>query len=112
DALHATTEDAAALAGLVRDKTGGNPFFVRQFLTALVETGADNDFVRYDAAERRWQWDLDRITAHGFSDDVVELMAEKLARFGSNTREALAQLACLGSTVKIANLVTIRGDDE
>ena len=37
DALHSTVETAAPLADLVYDKTGGNPFFTIQFLTALAE---------------------------------------------------------------------------
>src|SRR5262249_15227122 len=37
DALHCTREDAEPLARLVYEKTGGNPFFTIQFLTALAE---------------------------------------------------------------------------
>ena len=37
DALHSTAAAASPLADLVYDKTGGNPFFTIQFLTALAE---------------------------------------------------------------------------
>ena len=39
DALHCAPERAAPLARLVHEKTGGNPFFTIQFLTALAEEG-------------------------------------------------------------------------
>ena len=39
DALHCDPERAGPLAQLVHEKTGGNPFFAIQFLTALAEEG-------------------------------------------------------------------------
>ena len=39
DALRCEPKRAAPLAQLVHDKTAGNPFFVIQFLHALVEEG-------------------------------------------------------------------------
>ena len=39
DALHCEPERARPLAQLVHEKTGGNPFFAIQFITALAEEG-------------------------------------------------------------------------
>src|SRR5271168_3680525 len=39
EALHCEPERARPLAHLVQEKTGGNPFFAMQFLTALAEEG-------------------------------------------------------------------------
>ena len=39
DALHSGLERIATLAQLVCNKTAGNPFFARQFLTALADEG-------------------------------------------------------------------------
>ena len=39
DALHCELDSARPLAQLVHEKTGGNPFFTIQFLTALAEEG-------------------------------------------------------------------------
>ena len=39
DALHCEPDSAGPLALLVHEKTGGNPFFAIQFLTALAEEG-------------------------------------------------------------------------
>src|SRR5262249_21465888 len=40
DSLHCDLEQVAPLARLVHSKTGGNPFFAIQFLSALAEEGA------------------------------------------------------------------------
>ena len=39
DALHCEPDTAYPLAQLLHEKTGGNPFFAIQFLTALAEEG-------------------------------------------------------------------------
>jgi predicted ATPase len=40
DALRCEPEHALPLSHLVYDKTGGNPFFVMQFIAALADEGA------------------------------------------------------------------------
>src|SRR4029077_5483295 len=39
DSLHCEPERAVSLASLIREKTAGNPFFVIQFISALVDAG-------------------------------------------------------------------------
>ena len=92
--------DAAPLAQLVHEKTAGNPFFVIQFLHALAEEG----LLRFDHDAARWSWDLDRIRAKGYTDNVVDLMVGKLTRLPVETQQALQQLACLGNVADIAML--------
>jgi predicted ATPase/signal transduction histidine kinase len=108
DTLQCGTDDAEPLAQLLQQKTGGNPLFVIQFLTALAEDG----FLAFDANSRRWLWNLQSIRAKGFTDNVVDLMTEKLGRLPGVTREALQQLACLGNSAGIATLKAIRGESK
>ena len=74
DALRCEPARAAPLAQLVHEKTGGNPFFAIQFLHALAEEG----LLAFDHDAARWRWDLDRIHAKGYTDNVVDLMVGKL----------------------------------
>ena len=104
DAFHCEDERAEPLARLVYEKTGGNPFFTIQFLTAL----ADEGLVAFDAGEARWQWDLDRIHGKGFTDNVADLMVGKLRRLPAGTREVLKQLACLGSRADLVRLAQLQ----
>ena len=71
DALRAEQQHVRPLAELVYEKTGGNPFFTIQFLTALAEEGA----ARVRAGTAAWTGTWPRIRAKGFTDNVVDLMA-------------------------------------
>ena len=108
DALHCRPEGARPLAQLVREKTSGNPFFSIQFLTALNEEG----LLAFDPAAPAWRWDVDRIGAKGYTDNVGDLMAKKLERLSVPTREALKLLACLGNVADIATLTLVYEETE
>jgi PAS domain S-box-containing protein len=108
DALRCAPERTLPLAQLVHEKTGGNPFFGIQFLTAL----ADERLLAFDPVARVWQWDMDRIHARNYTDNVVDLVAAKLKRFSATTQEALKQLACLGNVVGISTLALVHGETE
>jgi len=108
DTLHCELERAEPLALLVYDKTLGNPFFAIQFLTALAEEG----LLSFDAYAAAWMWDLPRIRAKGYTDNVVDLMVGKLKRLPEATQERFKQLACLGNVAEIAALTLVHGLSE
>ena len=103
DALRCEPRRAAPLAHLVQEKTAGNPFFVIQFVHALAEEG----LLRFDHDAAHWSWDLDRIHAKSYADNVVDLMVGKLTRLPAATQRALQQLACLGNVAEFARLSTV-----
>jgi serine/threonine protein kinase len=74
DTLRAEPERIEALCELVLQRTRGNPFFVTQFLTTLYKEGVFN----FDAVSGQWQWDMSAIQAMGITDNVVELMADRV----------------------------------
>ena len=108
DALHCLPARAEPLARLVHQKTSGNPFFAIQFLTAL----ADEGLLSFDPAGPAWQWDIDRIRARDYTDNVVDLMAGKLRRLSEPTQAALQDLACLGNMAEIATLSLVHQKTE
>ena len=59
-----------------------------------------------------WSWDLDRIHAKGYTDNVVDLMVGKLTRLPVETQAALQQLACLGNIAEITMLSIVHGTSE
>jgi predicted ATPase/two-component sensor histidine kinase len=105
DTLHAQQEITQPLAQLVHEKTAGNPFFAIQFVTAL----ADEGLLAFDPAVRAWRWDIERIRAKGFTDNVVDLLVGRLDRLPGATQEVLRQFACLGSKTRTALLGTVFG---
>src|SRR5216684_4129699 len=108
DTLHCVHASAEPLARLVHDKTLGNPFFAIQFLTAL----ADEGMLAFEPDAAAWTWDLTRIRAKGYTDNVVDLMVGKLKRLPDTTQDRLKQLACLGNVAEIATLTLVHGVSE
>jgi PAS domain S-box-containing protein len=108
DTLHCETARAFPLAELVHAKTGGNPFFAIQFLTAL----AEEHLLAFDSVSANWTWELPHIRAQNYTDNVVELMSEKLRRLSAPTQEALQHLACLGNVAASATLAAVHGKTE
>jgi predicted ATPase len=91
DALYQSREHIKPLAEVVYEKTAGNPFFVIQFLHELVGEGC----LAFDSSAGAWTWDLSRLQAKGYTENVFDLLAGKLDRLSAATQEALRGLACL-----------------
>src|ERR1700730_924798 len=103
DSLHCEPERVASLAQLIHEKTGGNPFFAVQFISSLAEEA----LLTFDHSNAQWSWDLNRIHAKSYSDNVLDLMVRKLNRLPGKTQKALQQLACLGSSAEFALLMMV-----
>ena len=108
DALHAEWERVRSLAELILEKTGGNPFFAIQFITAL----ADEGLLSFDMDKRLWQWNIEKIRAKGITDNLADLMAGKLTRLPPATQETLIRFACLGNVAQTATLSAIQMTSE
>jgi len=108
ESFHCGSDDARPLADLVHSKSGGNPFFAIQFLMTLHE----ETLIAFDHGAAAWSWDLPRIRAKGFTENVAALMAAKLGRLPQKTQSALRQLACLGNVAAANTLALIHGDTE
>jgi PAS domain S-box-containing protein len=96
DSLRCESDPTASLAQLVHEKTGGNPFFAIQFISALAEEG----LLTFDHRAMQWSWDLGRIHAKGYTDNVVDLMVDKLNRLPARTQKALQLFACIGNSAE------------
>ena len=102
EALHRDARDAKALADLAFEKTQGNPFFVRAFVTSLHETGKLRR-----GEDGAWVWDLDAIRAHGVTDNVAVLMTERLLRLPEETQRVLQLAACIGGRFDVETLAVV-----
>jgi predicted ATPase/signal transduction histidine kinase len=106
DSLRCEPERATPLAQLVHEKTAGNPFFAIQFISALAEEA----LLTFDHGAARWSWDLNRIHAKGYTDNVVDLMVGKLSRLPIETQKAVQHLACMGNSAECALLAMVSQD--
>ena len=103
DTLHSNTKQSQPLANLVMSKTGGNPFFVNQFLKTL---HAEN-LITFDFEGHGWQWDISNIEAQGITDNVVELMIGKLKKLPESTQQILRLASCVGASFDLNTLAII-----
>ncbi|MDI1484183.1 AAA family ATPase [Polyangium sp. y55x31] len=85
-------DDTGPLAGVVLEKTGGNPFFVKRLVQSLHDHGVLT--YTFDAG---WRWDLAKIEALAYSENVVDLMVRTIGRLPARTQEALRIAAAIGS---------------
>jgi len=108
DTLHREPSDVEPLARLVDAKTGGNPLFVTQFLTALKEDG----YLKFDYPVGRWTYRIDAIARAPTTDNVVDLMTRKLQRLSFKTQHALTLAACIGNTFDRATLAIVSEQSE
>ncbi|MBV9878085.1 MAG: AAA family ATPase, partial [Verrucomicrobia bacterium] len=108
DSVQCEPQEAVPLAELIHEKTGGNPFFAIQFLSAL----AQEELLAFDHRDGRWSWDLSRIQAKGYTDNVGDLMVGKLNRLPVITQQTLEEFACLGNSAEVATLSIVHGTSE
>ncbi|WP_437830380.1 AAA family ATPase [Sorangium sp. So ce1153] len=95
-------DDCGPLVDAVQKKTGGNPFFVKEFVRSLHV----HDVLTF-AAGSGWRWDLAGIEALAYTDNVVDLMVRTIARLPSSTVEALKLAAAIGSRFDLDVLATV-----
>jgi serine/threonine protein kinase len=100
DTLQDNGQNINALAKLVHGKTGGNPFFVNQFLYTLYQKNLirpAQKVVREGTQASPWQWDTDEIEKSDITDNIVELMIENLRKLPEPTLETIKLAACIGN---------------
>ena len=108
DTLRCEPAQAEPLARLMHEKTDGNPFFLIQFLYALVDEG----LLTFDHDKAQWSWDLSRIHAKGYTANVADLMIAKLNGLPNDVRKTLLELACLGNSADLTTLSIVLGTSE
>ncbi|WP_206996477.1 trifunctional serine/threonine-protein kinase/ATP-binding protein/sensor histidine kinase [Trinickia mobilis] len=108
ETLQCRVDEAMPLAGLISEKTGGDPFFTVQFLSTL----ADERLVAFNHAQQVWTWNLERIRAKGYADNVIDLMLGKVDLLSEETRSMLERLACLGTRAACDTLSAAAGEPE
>jgi len=93
DTLKCDHETIKPLSEIVFQKTDGNPFFINEFLKSLYEGG----LIYFDLKSRVWQWNLDQIQSADFTDNVVDLMSDKIQKLTPETQKMIQIAACIGN---------------
>jgi predicted ATPase len=105
DTLHCDPESSRSVSAIIAQKTGGNPFFAKELLNMLARDGA----FRFVPERGRWSWDEDRIEKAAVSDNVVDLMVQRLQRLSPDAIEVLRLAACIGGDFDLFLVSRIAG---
>jgi len=81
-----------SLSQLIVSKTNGSPFWTVWFLRALY----NEDILVYDFQKFQWVWDEAKIRSKFVTDNVSELMSQRLQKLPPEGQRVLQVAACLG----------------
>jgi|AGSF01.1.fsa_nt_gi Predicted ATPase len=107
ETLHSDRESVKPLAELVVSKTDGNPFFVNQFLQTLYQENLLVFHPPQSGSNGCWHWDMNQIEQCAITDNVVDLMVQKLRKLPISTQQVLRLVACLGNEFDLNTLSLI-----
>jgi predicted ATPase/class 3 adenylate cyclase len=108
DTLQSSFDAAGALASVVWSKARGNPFFTAQFLRSLY--GAKS--LWFDDENAGWRWDLEACESQGATENVLDLMLERMHLLDRRTRQVLRHASCLGREFSLGTLGAVLGMDQ
>ncbi len=101
--LHSDRKSVRSLTELVVRKTGGNPFFLNQFLQTLYE----KKLFEFDVLKGCWQWKIAQIKKSKMTDNVGDLMAMKIRKLPEETQNILKLAACIGNQFDLKTLASV-----
>ncbi|WNG61239.1 AAA family ATPase [Archangium gephyra] len=94
------------LSELLQARTGGNPFFLLQFLQTLYQDGLVERVPRGG-----WLWNADAVRAMAYADNVVDFMAGRLRKLPAPAQRLLCLAACVGNTFPLEKLALLTRQD-
>ncbi len=93
---------------LIFAKTGGNPFFVIQFLQNLYE----EEFLKFNFEKNIWNWNIKEIENKNITSNVVKLMTIKFDKLLDETKDILKIASCAGNYFDLNILLEIWDKDK
>ena len=103
DTVSRRPADAESLATMIGTKAGGNPFFIGELLQVLHARG----LLAFDVEIRGWRWDDATLRALDVTDNVVDLLIDRIRTLPSRTRRALTLASCFGTRFDVETLATV-----
>ncbi len=93
DSIHLFPGDIDRLVDILISKTDGNPFFLHQFLRSLYE----DNCLTYDPKTSNHVPNWEKIQQRAITDNVLDLVIEKIGKLPEETLGVLRVGACIGA---------------
>ncbi|MFX3635949.1 MAG: AAA family ATPase [Candidatus Pristimantibacillus sp.] len=100
DAMHNEAAEIDDLASVLLQRTEGNPFFVKQFIQDLIDSGR----LSFNEISRGWQWQLPLIMEMNIPDNIISYQSDKLKLFPYLAVHTLSRAAFLGNRFDLDRL--------
>ncbi len=107
ETLHLFPRLTSPLSLALHKKTGGNPLFLGQILSAIGGSGratprtstpfTNGDEIFFSLSRRRWTWDIDKVEDLELTDDVVSFVVNEMRKISADLLFGLKVAACIGS---------------
>jgi len=113
DTFKCSSLKAYELGQIFIKKTGGNPFFLKEFILLLNQ----KDLIIFDQSTHIWQWDLIKIEAEEISINIADLIISKIKELPEIEQNILKIAVCFGynfnikSLAKLLNLTLVKIDE-
>ena len=103
DTVRLDVSTTVPLAEVVHAKTGGIAYFVSAFLLHLWHHGM------FAQDQGRWNWDLAAIRSRQVTDNMTDVLREKISQLPPDCRTLLEMASCLGGSFALSELAAIAG---
>ena len=100
DTVNQEQEAVFSLAELLNKKTGGNPYYLKEYLHAL---HADNLLV-FDPGDGKWHWRNLALVGTQVTENVADLSSIRLGKMKTRLQRVLNFAACLGARFDLLTL--------
>lgn len=100
DTLHISPTQTKQLSEIIFNKTGGNPFFVGEFLKRLYT----DELISFNVEHGLWEWEMTQVEAQEMTDNVVSLMMSNIQQLDAHAQQVLMLAACIGSHFDLEQL--------
>jgi len=105
--LELSISDVQPLVDVIVQKTAGNPFFTIEFVKAL----KDKELLTRNRSNT-WQWQQDRLVEVNATENVVELMVQRIKRLSDRQQDLLYTAACIGTKVPLVLIIHTLNEQE
>lgn len=100
DIFFQNKENVQPLAEVILAKTGGNPFYIQQFLKNLYSDG----MIYF---RDKWEWELEGIKQITITDNVIDFLIQKLKKLPESYLKCLTFASCSGCHLYIDTLAAL-----
>jgi predicted ATPase/signal transduction histidine kinase len=90
----------AGLAETLHEKTGGNPFYLRRLLQALVQDGV----VYFSVTQKAWLCRVEDVARYPASENIISFVTARIEKEGADALRLLQTMACIGPEAEKAVL--------